>query len=151
MRPSSMQTSIPELRRRYETDGYIWMKHLIPRSDVLDMREHYFNHLAPTGILAPGTSPRDGIFDSTQDPLSHSGVGGSDLPEDVEKVRRLTEAHASEFYQTFLAHPDFRKFVREFMGWERELMITRNMLRHNVPGGLSTGLHYGKSRRHGGD
>jgi len=29
------------MRKRYETDGYLWVKHLIPREDVYDMRALY--------------------------------------------------------------------------------------------------------------
>lgn len=150
MRPSPRDTPLPVLRARYARDGYIWLKNLIPRAAVLDMREHYFTHLAPTGILKPGTTPRDGIFNPGEDPLLHAGIGASDLPEEQEKVTKLTEAHASAFYQQFLAHPDFRGFIREFMGWERETMVLRNMLRHNCPGGLSTGIHYDKLFLRGG-
>ena len=28
-----------EMRERYEKEGYLWVKNLIPREDVLDMRE----------------------------------------------------------------------------------------------------------------
>jgi phytanoyl-CoA hydroxylase len=28
------------------------------------------------------------------------------------------------------------------MGWKKEVLVKRSMLRHNVPGGLSTGIHY---------
>lgn len=41
MRPTPIDTSIDEIRRRFEEDGYIWMKNVIPREDVLDMREQY--------------------------------------------------------------------------------------------------------------
>ena len=37
----SVTTSTPreEMRARYERDGYLWVKNLLPREDVLDMRE----------------------------------------------------------------------------------------------------------------
>jgi phytanoyl-CoA hydroxylase len=28
------------------------------------------------------------------------------------------------------------------MVWENPLLVTRTLLRHNVPGGISTGIHY---------
>jgi phytanoyl-CoA hydroxylase len=142
MRPTPIDTPISELRRRFEQDGYVWVKNVMPREDVLDMREAYFSHMAPTGILKPGTSAREGIFDPTQDPIVHNGVGGRDLPEDVERVRKLVEVHKNPFYLAFLEHPSLRAFVREFMGWERDVLVKRTLLRHNVPQGLSTGVHY---------
>ena len=32
-------TPCEEMRARYARDGYLWVKNLIPREDVLDMRE----------------------------------------------------------------------------------------------------------------
>lgn len=39
MRPTSRDTPIEEMRRLYETEGYVWVKQLLPREDVYDMRE----------------------------------------------------------------------------------------------------------------
>ncbi|KAF2496228.1 hypothetical protein BU16DRAFT_581617 [Lophium mytilinum] len=142
MRSTPIDTPMEEIRRRFEEDGYVWMKDVIPREDVLDMREHYFSHIAHTGILAPNTSPRDGIFNPTNDPIAHSGVGGRDLPDDVAKVAALTSAHTTPIYLAFLEHPHLRGFICDFMGWKKDVMVHRTMLRHNVPNGLSTGIHY---------
>ncbi|KAL6721449.1 hypothetical protein ACLMJK_000552 [Lecanora helva] len=141
MTPTPRDTPLSEMRERYERDGYIWVKNVIPRDVVLDMRENYFTALLPTKILAPSTSPRDGIFNPDNDPLSYQGIGGT--PDDVISAL-LDEIHAAPYYREFLAHEDLRKFVREFMGWEREVLVERAMLRHNVPGGRSTGVHYDK-------
>lgn len=39
--PTSISTPRSEMRARYNNDGYVWIKNLIPREDVLDMREQY--------------------------------------------------------------------------------------------------------------
>ena len=39
MHSVTTDTPIEEMRARYELDGYLWVKHLLPREDVLDMRE----------------------------------------------------------------------------------------------------------------
>ncbi|KAF2720601.1 hypothetical protein K431DRAFT_90250 [Polychaeton citri CBS 116435] len=137
-----IDTPLQEMRRRFETDGYVFVKNVMPRGDVYNMREAYFSHLQHTGILKPGSSPRDGIFDSTQDPVAHNGVGGRDLPEAATRVEALTSAHAHPLYLAFLEHPKLRQFVREFMGWKKDVLVKRTLLRHNVPHGLSTGIHY---------
>ncbi|KAK0251461.1 hypothetical protein B0A54_15537 [Friedmanniomyces endolithicus] len=142
LKETSANTSLEEMRARYSADGYLFIKGLIPREDVLDVRQRYFEHLAPTGILKPGTSPRDGIFNNTQDPIVHNGVGGRDLPEDAERQRLLESAHTLPGYLAFLKHPDLRAFVRKLMGWDRDVILKRTLLRHNVPNGLSTGCHY---------
>ncbi|WPH02073.1 Hypothetical protein R9X50_00492800 [Acrodontium crateriforme] len=142
MKETPINTSLDEMRRRFDEDGYIFVKGVMPREVVLDMREAYFEHLAPTGILKPGTSPREGIFDTTADPVAHNGVGGRDLPEDLERQRKLTSAHSLPFYLAFLEHPKLRTFVQEFMGWKKDVLVKRTLLRHNVPNGYSTGIHY---------
>ena len=142
MKETPIETSLDEMRRGFEEDGYIFVKNLIPREDVLDVREAYFEHLAPTGILKPGSSPRDGIFDENQDAIVHNGVGGTDLPEDIERVNKLQSAHTMPLYLAFLEHPKLREFIQQFMGWEKDVLIKRTMLRHNVPNGLSTGIYY---------
>lgn len=39
MLPTPISTPIAEMRARYERDGYLWVKNVLPREDVLDMRE----------------------------------------------------------------------------------------------------------------
>lgn len=39
MQSVSTDTPAEEMRARYDRDGYLWVKNLIPREDVLDMRE----------------------------------------------------------------------------------------------------------------
>ena len=39
MRSVSKTTPWEEMRAQYEEDGYLWVKDLIPRDKVLDMRE----------------------------------------------------------------------------------------------------------------
>ena len=133
MRETPIPTSMEEMRRRFEEDGYIWVKNVMPREDVFDMREAYFTHLAPTGILKPGTSPRDGIFDDREDPIVHNGVGGTDLPEAIERVKRLEEVHTLPFYLAFLEHQKLRGFIKTFMGWKNDVLIKRTMLRSDPP------------------
>ena len=95
--------------------------------------------LAPTGILSPGSSPRDGIFDPAKDPMAHQGLGGILAEQSLEL---LDAAHASDFYRRFLKHSALRTFVRDFMDWPKETLLKRAMLRHNCPGSFSTGIHY---------
>lgn len=129
MRPTPINTSIEEMRKRFEEDGYVWVKNVMPREDVFDMRQHYFEHLSETGILKPGSNPRDGIFNDTEDPIAHNGVGGANLPEEKFRQEKLISAHTTPIYQAFLEHPKLRAFVREFMDWEKDVLVNRTMLR----------------------
>jgi phytanoyl-CoA hydroxylase len=38
LRPTPKETPIPELKRRLSEDGYLFVKNLIPREDVLHVR-----------------------------------------------------------------------------------------------------------------
>ncbi len=130
MEETPIDTSLEEMRRRFDENGYLFVKNLIPREDVLDMREAYFAHLEPTGILKPGTNPRDGIFNEGEDPIAHNGVGGSNLPEDVARVDKLESAHSMPSYLEFLEHASLRGFIQRFMGWKKDVLINRTMLRY---------------------
>ncbi|KAG0647550.1 hypothetical protein D0Z07_6824 [Hyphodiscus hymeniophilus] len=122
LRPTAKDTTLDEMRRRFDTDGYLLIKGLIPREDVLDMREQNLQR-----SRRPPHPPRN---------------RGSSLPEEQAKVNRLIEAHLTPEYLSFVAHPVLGSFVRKFMDWKNEVLVKRSMLRHNVPGGLSTGIHY---------
>ena len=39
MEAVDLWTPLKEMRKRYNRDGYIWIKNLLPREDVLAMRE----------------------------------------------------------------------------------------------------------------
>ena len=63
----------------------------------------------------------------------------------------MTDAHTRPAYMAFLEHTDLRSFIRELMGWDKEVLLRRTMLRHNIPGGLSTAVHYDKLFLRDGD
>ncbi|KAL8830205.1 MAG: hypothetical protein Q9191_001566 [Dirinaria sp. TL-2023a] len=128
--PTSKDTPLSDIRARYSRDGYVWIKNVIPRSDVFDLREQYFQTLSPTGLLSPDTGPREGIFNSRLGPTAHQGLGAT--PQD-SAMQNLDEIHASKEYQDFLRHPDLCDWVRRLTGWQREAVLKRGLLRHNVP------------------
>ena len=142
-------TPLSEIRSRYERDGYVWLKNIIPRDTVLEMRKSYFSAISPTGILKPNTDPIDGIFDSSLDPSKYQGLGATPA-RTSEKV--LDEIHKSAEYREFLKHPDLRVWVRRLMGWESEVILNRGLIRHNVPGSrCPSGIHYDQLFLRAGD
>ncbi|KAL9109137.1 MAG: hypothetical protein Q9227_006228 [Pyrenula ochraceoflavens] len=150
LRETSTDTPVEEMRRRLEEDGYVFVKGAIPRQDVLKMRADYFSQYADNGMLKPGTDFVDGIYNDIDNPEEHSGIGGSE-PEGGKDLQTLIEAHSKEDYRTFVAHPSLRKIVRDLRGWDSEILLDRTLLRHNVPHGRSTGVHYDKLFLRGGD
>ena len=102
-------------------------------------------------MLKPGTLPEDGIYNMNDLPEEHPGLGSGSLAPNLDEQRKLIESHVAPEYLQFLEHPALRGMVRDLMGWEKDTLLQRTMLRHNTPGGSSTGVHYDKLFLRGGD
>lgn len=152
LRESSPDMPIDELRRRYNENGYVFLKGLLPREDVLKAREEYFSMLAPTGVLKPGTQPVEGIFDTEKDAADFPGIGagaadsnGRPGPSTAERFVTLAlEAHYADWYkEKFAKHPALKDFIAKISGWEENtLAVKRSLLRNNTPGNKAIGVHY---------
>jgi phytanoyl-CoA hydroxylase len=152
LRQSTLDLPLSELQRRYREDGYVLIKNLLPRQDVLKAREHYFAMLSPSGVLKPGTQPVEGIFDSSKPASDFPGIGagaagGNGKPggETAEKFVDLAlEAHYAEWYkEDFCKHPELVNMVAKLSGWgENTLGVRRSLLRNNTPGNKAIGVHY---------
>lgn len=152
LRESSPNLPIEELYRRYNEDGYIFLKGLLPRSDVLAAREEYFKMLAPSGVLKPGTQPVEGIFDGDKQASDFPGIGSGASPGNgkpgeatAEKFVELAlEAHYADWYkETFCKHPVLKEFIARMTGWgDSTVGVRRSLLRNNTPGNKAIGVHY---------
>ncbi|OTA58955.1 hypothetical protein K449DRAFT_436460 [Hypoxylon sp. EC38] len=164
LHPSSPSEPLGDLRQRFERDGYLFLKGLLPRDDVLKAREAYFTLLAPSGVLAPGTLPVDGVFDYSKDKLDFPGMvnlirgaGSTDAngrPRGGLFVDLALQAHAEPWYKDkFCKHPALQSFIAKFTGWgETTLGLTRSLLRNNTPHNKAIGVHYDQIfLRHGED
>lgn len=165
--PTTLDTPMEEIRRRYREDGHVLVKGVLPREDVLEARRKYFEMLAPTGVLAPGTDPVEGVFNTALDRLNFPGIGAG--PDTVDADNKVTgpdpvaarkfgdlamAAHKEDWYKEDLCrHPALHKFVAEMMGWgENTYGLTRTILRNNVPKNKAVGVHYDQIfLRHGDD
>lgn len=162
LRPSYPDEPIDVLRQRWTKDGYLLLRGLLPREDVLRAREAYFTSLAPSGICKPGTAAVDGIFNNTSLPSDYPGIGaGSNKnarPGSAGKsalfVDLALKAHTEDWYcgskdgkvQGFCRHPILRDFVARFTGWgDNTLAVKRTLLRNNTPGNNAIGVHYDQS------
>ena len=153
LRQSSPDMPLEELNRRYNEDGYVFLKGLLPRADVLTAREEYFNMLAPSGVLKPGTDAVEGIFDPERDPKDYPGIGagatgGNGRPgEETAKhfVDLALQAHYADWYkEKFCKHPVLKSFIARMTGWgdENTMAVRRSLLRNNTPGNKAIGVHY---------
>ncbi|CCT72471.1 uncharacterized protein FFUJ_12346 [Fusarium fujikuroi IMI 58289] len=141
---------IEHLRARYEKDGYLFMKGLLPRSDVLGCREAYFRFLSPSGVLQPNSAAVDGIFDPNNKGVNYPSIGASPFGKDQinpGSFASLAEkAHTEDFYLDFSRHPALRDFVSGLKGWgDNTKLLPRSLLRNNTPHNNAIGVHYDQS------
>jgi hypothetical protein len=151
-------TSMEEMRRAFTEDGYLFLKGLIPREEVLEARKRYFEHLSPSGLLKPGTKPVEGVFDPACTPLDYPGIGtgseGTDTAASVKFQELALSAHGESWYKdVFCKSPTLLKFVANFTGWDDSTMaVERTLLRNNIPKNHAIGVHYDYIfLRHGDD
>ncbi|CAE6468040.1 unnamed protein product [Rhizoctonia solani] len=140
-------TSMDEMRELFVEQGYLWVKGLIPREDILAFRRKYFEFMAPTGVLKEGTDPIDGIYCGA-DPEQFLPPGNGRECENTEQadrfIKRNIEAHHSKWLEEITNHPGLVlfKFIKDFTNWPSIKLLKRQMLRANVPGAETTAVHY---------
>src|SRR4029079_5900022 len=127
--PSDLGEGIPALRARFGRDGYVWLKHFLPRDEVVAFRGEFFATFTDTGLLAPGSDLSDGIWSGNR--------------EDSELAKkRLMELVRSAGYEAFCLHPRLRLFMDEFVAGPSYLH-KRKLIRYTRPDDPSaTGAHY---------
>jgi hypothetical protein len=72
LRRITLDAPIEEMRTRYTTKGYLWIKGLLPPQDVIDAHRRYFEYLGPTGLTKWSSDPADGIFCGGNPRLVHA-------------------------------------------------------------------------------
>lgn len=153
---------IEELKARYQRDGYLLLRGLLPREDVLKAREAYFNSMAPSGVLKAGSDPKDGLFNPEASAADYPGIGAGAVkncrPGETDNSVIFTElalkAHTEPWYvgsedgkeAGFANHPKLKEFVAKFTSWgDDTLAVKRSLLRNNTPGNKAIGVHYDQS------
>lgn len=162
MRASYPTEPLDELYNRFTTDGYVLLKGVLPREDVLAAREAYFDSLAHTGVIKPGSAAVDGIFDPAASPSDYPGIGAGSVknsaPGSTDRAAIFVEGalkqHTEPWYigsedgsvRGFCNHPDLKDFVARFTKWgDDTLAVRRTLLRNNTPGNPAIGVHYDQS------
>ncbi|GME22210.1 Phytanoyl-CoA hydroxylase [Neofusicoccum parvum] len=145
------------MRERFERDGYLLVKGLLPRQKVLSCRSAYFTHMSPSGLLHPSTPPVAGLY-SGADPRKYLPPGNlrrlfgpKDDPESDLYADLMVAAHEAPFYTDFCASPELRAFIARFTGWTAPpRMLSRTMVRSFVPGSELTPVHFDQMYLRGG-
>ncbi len=127
--PSDPAASRDELWEQYRAQGYLWLKGILDRDQVLDFRRRYFAAFQETGLVASGKDPVEGIY---------SGGG-----EDHNLIRKvLMEVVRWASYEAFCLSAPIWKFYDTFLEGPSYLH-KRKLIRHTVPGDPHcTGAHY---------
>lgn len=154
LRQSRAHEPLEELRHSYHSEGYLFIKGLLPQADVLKAREQYFSMIEPSGILKPGSNAVDGIFDPEKDKADFPGIGAnaasaSSRPgggtNSASFVDLALSAHYAPWWYAdgLCKHPTLPAFVKQLTGWgEDTLPLQRTLLRSNIPGNRANGVHY---------
>lgn len=147
------------LRNRYDEDGYLFLKGLIPRDQVMAARSNYFQAMASTDVLEPGTKPVEGIFNKSANPSDYPNIGaGAAANGRLGTTTKANEfedisvkAHTDEWYigskdgsvKGFTQNEVLRDFVAKFTGWDDDILgLKRTLLRNNCPTNRAIGVHY---------
>lgn len=121
--------ALEQQRALYKKRGYLWLKGVLKRDDVLTFRDRFFEALRTTGLLAEGSKAVDGIYS-----------GG---PVQKELAHRIfMEAHRWPEYEVFCASFEIVSFYEKFLGGEVHLH-KRKLIRYDTPDERHcTGAHY---------
>jgi ectoine hydroxylase-related dioxygenase (phytanoyl-CoA dioxygenase family) len=128
LEPTDPSKPMGELREQFRAQGYLWLKGILPRTEVLDFRRHFFTRLAEAGALAPGSDPVEGRF---------SGQENRQLA-----AKLLIELVRTAAYESFCLMPQIWRFYEAFLEGDPYLH-KRKLIRHTLPGDPTcTGAHY---------
>ncbi|GFZ52292.1 hypothetical protein JCM24511_10065 [Saitozyma sp. JCM 24511] len=147
LKPLPASASDDELRSAYYRDGVVHITGVMDREKVLDTRERFFSHLAQSGVLKEGSSPREGIFRGG-DPSLFAGPGTVTFNTSVqanEYLRLSTEAGRMDFIDNFVHDEDLLRMVKRIKNdWSEPFLFKRQLLRSNIPKSerSSTKVHY---------
>lgn len=127
--PTDPASPMEALRARYRQDGYLWLKGVLDRAEVLAFRRRYFEAMAEAGLIAAGSDPTLGLY----------GGGGEDR-------RRIGALHIEIVrwarYEAFCMAEPILRFYESFLQGPVYLH-KRKLIRDTRPGDPAcTGAHY---------
>ena len=127
--PTDASVGVETIRDRFAEQGYVWLKGLLSRGEVLDFRGWVLSHLAESGLLQPGTDPSLGI----------AATGTFDRQR---ADRRLMSLVRSTAYEGFCAQPLMSRLMDAFVGG-LSYLHKRKIMRFTLPGTtVATPAHY---------
>ena len=126
--PSDPGTPKAVLWEQFRACGYLWLKNVLDRKEVLAFRRRFMAAFAEADLLAEGSDPLEGIFSGHE----NKGVA----------AHKLHEAVRWAAYEAFCLSAPVWQFYQEVLGGPPYLH-KRKILRYTRPGDPScTGAHY---------
>jgi len=118
------------LRARLRIDGYVYLRGVLDREDVLGLREIYFRQF-PRDYLQAGTTPRDGIWSGHPAGMGAHGVAGHPAHTLVR----------SKLFARFAANPRLERLARALLDEPEVMRLPRQIVRHFHRGPRSSRAH----------
>ena len=93
----SLLDNPPGLRKRLRDDGYLFLRAVLPKEDVLDLRRQVLEICAQVGWLRPGANVLDGLAD--RDPIYE---GDDEYIDAYARIQALEDFHRLKFDENII-------------------------------------------------
>ena len=94
---NSLLDNPPELRRRLRDDGYLFLREILPKDDVLDLRRQVLEICAQFDWLRPGADVLEGLAD--RDPICEDDEEYLDV---YARIQSLENFHRLKFNESII-------------------------------------------------
>ncbi len=142
MYASNPGEDIKILRERFAKDGYLFLKKLLIKNDVISFREWVFDKLMDTGILKENTEAKFGIANPELEKNLKKDFFQSGRSLNPAVKERISQLVQSTKYESFCSQPRLTDFIDEFIKGISYLH-KRKILRHTLPNSdNATPAHY---------
>lgn len=119
------------LRQRLHLDGYVYLRGILDRDEVLQLRLNYFSRF-PRSYLKAGTAPVDGVWSGQQpEGLPAHGVAG-------HPAHLMVRSRA---FARLAASPRLERVAQSLLDAPEVMRLPRQILRHFHSGPLSSRAH----------
>jgi len=126
--PTDPRIGIEAVRNLLAEQGYVWLKALLDRAEVVSFRGWVLSHLAQSGLIVPGSDPAQGLAAASFDRRLAD--------------RRLMSVVRSTGYEGFCAQPRLSRFMDELLGG-LSYLHKRKIMRFTMPATAAvTPAHY---------
>lgn len=128
--PETERPDRAALQKRLNDRGYLFFKRFFDPAKINRFRQYYFQSLAGSGLLAPGSAPVEGVAGDgpVNQPLAHD-ILFKEIVQGREYEALCASPELVEFFEWYFSSPVF--------------LHKRKIIRHVRPGGnQATGAHY---------